>query len=152
VLRPNPPLSKLGLKFLLAIMVAMNGVIAAAFVLRGAWPVTPFMGADVGILAWALHRSSEAAKSREELSLTPSKLCVDYYAPGAKPRHVELNPYWVRVQLNEPVSSRNPIILASHDHRFAIGSFLPPHERLSFARALRSALVRVRTARAALQD
>jgi uncharacterized membrane protein len=140
VLRPNPPLPPIACSCLVAIVAAINVIIALIFVLRGAWPVTPFMGLDVLILAWAFFSSSKAAKAREELQLTRSELRVDYYPARGEPRHVGLNPYWVQVRLDEPVWGRVAITLASHGRRFQIGSFLSPDDRVSFAKALISAL------------
>lgn len=51
VLRPNPPLPPVACFCLVAVVAAMNFTIALIFILRGAWPVTPFMGADGFALA-----------------------------------------------------------------------------------------------------
>jgi uncharacterized membrane protein len=102
------------------------------------------MGADVLLLVWALSTSNKAARRREELLLTASSLHVDVFPAGGRPTHAELNPYWVRVQLEQPIEGRSPITLASHGWRLEIGSFLPPCERLSLARALRLALDKAR--------
>ena len=140
VLRPNPPLSAVACICLVAGVAAVNVIIALIFILRGAWPVTPFMGADVLIFAWALFSSTGAAKTREELWLSRSELRVDYYPAHGAPRHVGLNPYWVQVRLEEPVGGRSTIALASHGRRLQIGSFLSPSDRSSLAKALVSAL------------
>jgi uncharacterized membrane protein len=144
VLRPNPPLPPIACICLVATAAAMNVSIALIFVLRGAWPVTPFMGVDVVVLAWAFFSSSRAAKAREELQLTRSELRVDYYPARGAPRRVELNPYWVKVELNEVVRGQSAITLASHGRRLQIGSFLSRGDRISFARALINALRIVR--------
>lgn len=146
VLRPNPPLPPVACLCLLAAVAAVNIAIALLFVLRGAWPVTPFMGADVALLAWAFFSSSKAAKTREELELSRSELRVDFYPARGEPRHVGLNPYWVKVELNEPLWGRRAITLASHGNRLQIGSFLSPVDRASFAKALAGALGMARRA------
>lgn len=140
VLRPNPPLAPVACVCLLAAVAVTNIAIALLFVLRGAWPVTPFMGADVLVLAWAFRSSSRAARTREELELRRSELCIDYYPAHGEPRHVGLNPYWVRVELDEPLPGRGAIILVNHNKRLQIGSFLSAGDRASFATALSSAL------------
>lgn len=146
VLRPNPPLPPLLRKLLITVVATLNLAFALMFLLRGAWPVTPFMGADVLFLAWALASSSKSAKRREEVRVTRSELRVDYYPPQGKPISVELNPYWVRVYVDEPPKGSNVVTLASHGRRLRIGSFLPPRDRLSLAQALRAALDRARQA------
>ena len=146
VLRPNPPLPPVACLCLLAAVAAVNVTIALLFVLRGAWPVTPFMGADVALLAWAFFSSSKAAKTREELELSRSELRVDFYPPRGDPKRVGLNPYWVKVELNEPLWGQRAITLASHGKRLQIGSFLSPDDRASFAKALTRALGMARRA------
>ncbi|HEX3429974.1 MAG TPA: DUF2244 domain-containing protein [Rhizomicrobium sp.] len=140
VLRPNPPLPASLRNLLITVVAAFNLAFAIMFLLRGAWPVTPFMGADVLFLAWALSISSKAGNRREEVQVTRSKLRVDYYPPQANLTWVELNPYWVRIYVDEPLNGRTAVTLASHGRRLRIGAFLPPDDRLSLAQALRSAL------------
>jgi uncharacterized membrane protein len=57
-----------------------------------------------------------------------------------------LNPYWVRVQLEEPAGRSSRLTLWSHGKGIRIGAFLPPMERASFAQRLKSALYSARTA------
>jgi uncharacterized membrane protein len=140
VLRPNRPLPRPALCCLLAGVAAVNLFFGSIFVLRGAWPVSSFMGANVLCLAWALSSSNKAAKHREELRLTEAALHVDVYPVRGEPSHAELNPYWLRIHLEEPIEGRSPITLASHGRHLQIGSFLPPCERVSLACALRAAL------------
>lgn len=143
-LRPNPPMSAAVLKLVLAIIATMNLAIAIWFVSRGAWPVTPFMGADVALLGWALHASRVAARRREELRVTSSSLCLDRVPPRGSPTHVEFNPYWVRVELEEPPQSASRLTLRSHGRVEQIGAFLPPAERRNVAQALKAALWKAR--------
>jgi uncharacterized membrane protein len=144
VLRPNTPMSLQARRRIVAAVAAMNTIFAGFFVLRGAWPVTPFMGTDVFLLAWALYTSGNAAKCREEVRLTGSVLRVDYFPACGEPTHIELNPYWVRVGVDEVDESRGAISLATQGRLLRIGSFLSPRERLSLANALSFALERAR--------
>ncbi|MGH6875876.1 MAG: DUF2244 domain-containing protein [Rhizomicrobium sp.] len=146
-LRPNPPMSAAALKSVIAGMAAINLAFGLYFILRGAWPVTPFMGADVALLAWALRASRHAARRREEVRITPAALRVDRYPARGKPSHVEFNPYWVRVDLDEPVSNSSKLTLASHGRAVQIGAFLPPGEKRSVAQTLRMALRQARETR-----
>lgn len=146
VLRPNPPLPPSACLWLLVTVAIVNMAIALVFVLRGAWPVTPFMGVDVLVLAWAFLSSNRAAKRREELELSRAELRIDYYPARGAPKHVGLNPYWVRVELDEPLWGKRAITLASHGKQLQIGSFLTPGDRASIAKALASALGTARRA------
>jgi uncharacterized membrane protein len=137
-------MSAAALKLVLAIVATMNLAFAIWFVSRGAWPITPFMGADVAFLGWALHATRVAARRREELRVTHSSLCLDRTPPRGSPTHVEFNPYWVRVELEEPPRSPSRLTLRSHGRAEQIGAFLPPAERRSVAQALRDAIWKAR--------
>lgn len=138
VLRPNPPLPPRVLGWILGTVTAINAGFALSFALRGAWPMAPFLGLDVALLAWAFRTSVRAARREEHLTLTPSTLRVQH-----RPRvrdDVELNPYWVRVELPE----RGPLTLWSHGRSVGIGAFLCPDEKVSLAHSLKDALWRLR--------
>jgi uncharacterized membrane protein len=137
VLRPNPALDPRILLAILIVVAAINLAFAAYFLLRGAWPVAPFMGADIALLAWAFRASWRASKREERLTLTRSRLVVER-RPGDA---VVLNPYWVRVELEPPAGH---LTLWSHGKAVRFGSFLPQDERQSLAEALRRALWQAR--------
>ena len=77
-LRPNPPMSPKVLKLTLALVASLNLAFASYFVFRGAWPVMPFMGLDVALLAWAFRASVRASKKSEHVTLTRELGSVDY--------------------------------------------------------------------------
>ena len=67
VLEPNRPLAT---RWLLAIVAAVGFISFVAgimFVLHGAWPVTPFLGADVVLLACLSCRETPCASPRNSV-------------------------------------------------------------------------------------
>ena len=146
VLKPAPPMSPRALSIILGIVIAMNAAFAVYFVSKGAWPMMPFMGVDIALLAWAFRASARAAKREEHVVLTPSLLNIARKSPEGAVNEVALNPYWVRVHLDEPPGRASQLTLWSHGKSVRIGSFLPPLERLSFAERLKAALYLARTA------
>jgi uncharacterized membrane protein len=145
VLRPAPPMSARALSIVLGIVIAMNAAFAIYFVSHGAWPMMPFMGADIALLAWAFRASTRAAKREEHVVLTPSLLNIARKSPGGAVSEVTLNPYWVRVDIADPPEHGSQLTLWSHGKGVRVGSFLPPLERASFAERLKSALRTART-------
>jgi uncharacterized membrane protein len=145
VLQPAPPLSPRVLLTILGIVTAMNAAFALYFVLRGAWPMMPFMGADIALLAWAFRASTRAAKREEHVVLTPSLLAIARRSPEGAVSEVKLNPYWVRVDIADPPEHGSQLTLWSHGKGVGVGSFLPPLERASFAERLKSALRKARS-------
>jgi uncharacterized membrane protein len=147
-LRPNPPMSAGALKLVLGVVATVNLVFALNFVLRGAWFVAPFMGVDVLLLAWALNAGRIAAHAFERIRLTPVNLSILHQPARGAAREFALNPYWVRVDMDDPPTRTSRLVLRSHGRAIQIGTFLPPEERLSFAQALRGALGRARQSQA----
>jgi uncharacterized membrane protein len=143
VLRPNPPLSPKALGLILGVVAAINLAFALGFLLRGAWPMAPFMGADVALLAWAFRTSLVASRREERLTLTASSLRI-VRRPGTS--ETVLNPYWVRVEMENPPQSR--LTLWSHGTGIRIASFLGVADRTSLAILLRDALFLARNYRA----
>lgn len=149
VLRPNPPLGPHALLTILIAVAAVDCAFAASFALRGAWPIAPFMGADVALLAWAFHASLRAARRREHVTLTPSELHIARQPARGEPAKVALNPYWVRVDLEGEGRPSRRLMLSSHGRSVQLGSFLAPEDRVSLAEALKAALRAVKDFRPA---
>lgn len=140
VLRPSPPLSPRVLLAILCFFVVVNLAIALYFVSRGAWPIAPFLGADVALLAWAFRASLIAARREEHVTLTRALLRVARRPPRGRGDEVRFNPYWVRVEMADPPEHWSQLTLWSHGKGLKIGAFLAPAERASFARLLKDAL------------
>jgi uncharacterized membrane protein len=146
VLEPNRPLHAKGRAILLGFVAVVSFVTALAFALNGAWPVTPFFGADVVLLALAMHVSVRASRKRERLTLTSQKLLIERISANGASRREELNPYWLRVEHEDPELMGCELALVSRGRRWVVGSFLGAEERATLADALRGALREVRLA------
>jgi uncharacterized membrane protein len=140
VLRPSPPLSPRLLGAILAGVAVVNVAIALYFVMRGAWPIAPFLGADVALLAWAFRASSIAARCEEHVTLTNSVLRIARRSARGNDDEIRLNPYWVRVDMDEPPEHWSQLTVRSHGKAVRIGAFLAPELRAVFAQSLKSAL------------
>jgi uncharacterized membrane protein len=140
VLKPAPPLSPRAMAIVLSVVAAMNLAFALSFVLRGAWPVMPFMGLDVALLAWAFRAARKAARREEHVVVTPERLHIERRPPDGSKSEIAFNPYWVRVHMDDPPEHGSQLTLRSHGKSVRIGAFLPPLERASFAEALRAAI------------
>src|SRR5512146_580695 len=139
-LRPSPPMAPRTLLVILAVVASFNIAFALSFILRGAWPIAPFMGLDVVLLAWAFRASTIAARRFEQVTLTPSLLRVEQHSAKGAVKEADFNPYWVRVDLQRPTEYTNRLFLRSHGRELQLGSFLAPQVREGFAEALKSAL------------
>lgn len=140
VLRPSPPLAPKVLFWIVFVVGFINLVFALSFVLHGAWPLAPFMGLDVVLLAWAFRAATIAARREEHIVLTPAQLSVERRFPKKPLRAWTFNPYWVRVEMDDPAEHQSQLTLWSHGKFLRIGQFLAPEERARFAQRLRVAL------------
>jgi uncharacterized membrane protein len=146
VLEPNRPLHAKGRAIVLGFVALVSFIAALVFTLNGAWPVTPFFGADVALLALAMHVSVRASRRRERLTLTSQKLLIERISASGASRREELNPYWLRVEHEDPELMGCELALVSRGRRWVVGSFLGAEERASLADALRGALREARLA------
>lgn len=145
-LRPNPPLPPRALLAILCAVAAINLAFVISFVLQGAWPIAPFMGADVALLAWAFRQSRIAAEREERVTLTRDALQICRLPLKSDVPDVSLNPYWVRVEMDDPPDHGSQLTLWSHGRGVRIGSFLAPRERAALASRLKTALFRAKNA------
>jgi uncharacterized membrane protein len=139
-LRPSPPMQARTLLVILAVVASFNIAFALSFILRGAWPIAPFMGLDVALLAWAFRSSTLAARRFEHVTVTPTMLRVEKHPAKGPAKAAEFNPYWVRVDLQRPTEFSNRLFVRSHGREMQVGDFLAPSVRENFAAVLKSAL------------
>ena len=146
ILQPHRSLGRGGFRVLMAVVVAMNIIIAGIFVANGAWPVVPFCGLDVLALWLAFRVSYRSARQYERVRLTDSALTVQRIHWKVPERRWSFHPYWLRISHDERTQHdrRGPaagqVMLSSHGQSVGVGSFLSPDERSAFAHALGDAL------------
>jgi len=144
ILEPNRPLSPRGLLFVLGVVACFSFIAGMLFVLQGAWPIIPFFGADVLALALAFAVCVRAARKRERLLLTYDRLVIERIAPNGRTAREEIDPYWLRVDHQDPERTGCELALVHREKRWVIGSFLGPDDRATLAEALREALHKAR--------
>lgn len=144
VLVPHRSLNERGLTgVMIAVSVVSFGA-GLAFYLMGAWPVVGFLGLDVLLIYIGLRINLNRARAREALRLTDRVLTIDRVSPEGAVRRTELQPYWLRVDLADPVEHDSKVWLSSHGRSVSVGNFLAPSQRASLATALRDALRRLK--------
>ena len=80
----------------------------------------------------------------ETVRLTEENLTVVRVSSGGRIQRWSFQPYWLRVAIDDPPRQDSKLVLTSHGKSLAIGSFLTPPERLDLARALETALYKLR--------
>ena len=113
---------------------------ASGFAVLGYWPLLPFAGLEIGLLAWAL----DALRSREsyyEMLTIDGDAVVLEWRTARESGHREMNRQWVRVQCNCSTPGRNcRLSLRSHGRETEVGHYLSDEARLKLADKLRNKL------------
>ena len=141
---PNCSLSVRGAQlFFLSVCVpplAIGGFLA----LKGFWPVLPFAGLELAVLAWALNASLARRFCRQTITVTEADVSVESRERSRRaqvvfPRH------WAQVKLRRPATRLHPsrLTIESHGRQCELGSFLTEEERRGLALRLQRLIGRV---------
>lgn len=144
VLRPHRSLGPGGFAIVMAVATAFGFTIGITFMLAGAWPVFGFCGLEILLLYIAFRLNYRSGRRYERIRLTDDGLQVRCYGPKGEVARWEIEPNWLRVDIDESAPRTSRLTLSSHGRSVTIGRFLPPAERIEVAHALRAALERYR--------
>jgi uncharacterized membrane protein len=146
VLTPHRSLSPRGFAILMTVAGLIGFGFGAAFMLLGAWPIFGFCGAEWLLFYYCFRLNYRAARLQERLRLTAEALTVERLDPRGRVQSWTFQPYWLRIEMDDPPDHGSQLALTSHGRRLTIGSFLSPVERADLARALRAALAATKSA------
>ncbi len=144
VLYPNRSLPNAGFVAVMAVVIAVNLTLGLSFYAIGAWPVLGFCGLDIFLVWLAFKLSYRQGRLHERVRVTPEEMWVARVLPSGHETRWRLQPYWTRVELDEPARHESQIRVTSKGQTLILGSFLSPQERDRFARALARALGRAK--------
>ncbi len=144
VLEPHRSLSQSGFLTLMAAVIVVSFAAGIAFSFMGAWPVFGFFGLDAVLIYIAFKINYRSARESETIRLTEEKLTVVRVNASGRVERWSFQPYWLKVDIEDSARNDGKLMLTSHGKSLVIGSFLAPHERLDFARALETALYKLR--------
>ena len=140
VLAPHCSLNIRGAFIFFAIVCAGTLGIALVATVLGYWPVLPFAGAEMALLAWALRSSMLRRFERETILITDTEVVVESRSAlkgGENPRRFVFQRHWARVKIRRPNSARSSLVIESHGRAREIGKFLTEEERRQLAAELR---------------
>ena len=145
VITPHRSLPHLGFLVLMIAFGTVSFITGVMFMLTGAWPVFGFFGLDVLLLYWAFRANYRAARAYEEVEVTCARLMVRKVSPRGRVREWALNPLWVRlIKVVHEDFGIEKLLLVSRGRQLAVGTFLSPDEKESFAAELTKALSEAR--------
>jgi|SRR5579862_7030254 len=118
----------------------MGGFLA----LKGFWPILPFAGLEMALLAWALKVSLERRFHSQTITVTDADVTVESHQSASHQRLV-FPRHWAQVKLRRPAASLHPsrLTIESHGRQCELGSFLTEEERRGLALRLQRVIGRV---------
>ncbi len=136
-LAPNCSLSPQGAILFVGSLALVTFSAAGFFAAMGFWPVLPFAGLEIGLLAWAVRTSMRRGAEREIIVVSDESVEIERRGRSGTgktvfPRH------WARVKLRDPLPSLHPsrLTIESHGRTCEIGKFLTEEERRALASRL----------------
>jgi uncharacterized membrane protein len=136
-LRPRCSLTPQGARIFVGIVAGSTFGVGTIFALQGFWPVLPFAGLEVAVLAWAVRASMRAGVERETIVITERWVTITHH--GLKGEHCSVFPrHWAKVKLRAPPVALHPsrLMLESHGRACEVGRFLTEDERRNLAARL----------------
>ncbi len=136
-LSPNCSLSPRGAVLFVGSLALVVFGVATFFAWRGLWPVLPFAGLEVGLLAWAVRTSLKRGTQRELIVISEASVVVERRGAGESLRTV-FTRHWATVKLRDPQLSAHPsrLTIESRGRACEVGRFLTEEERRSLAQRL----------------
>ena len=134
---PNCSLTPRGARLFVGSLGALTFAVAGFFALQGYWPVLPFAGLEIGLLAWAVRASMRRGLERETILVTDADVVIERRAPSGSRRTV-FPRHWARVTLRGPQPARHPsrLTIESHGRACEVGRFLTEDARRRLAAQL----------------
>ena len=140
LLMPHRSLPPLGFAILMAAISLVSFGAGLTFYLIGAWPIVGFFGLDVLLVYVAFRVSFRRMRAFETLRLTEQILVFERVTPAGVRRRWTFQPYWLRIEFDDPPQHGSQLRLRSHGRAVTVGAFLALPERQDLAAALRAAL------------
>jgi len=145
LLTPHRSLGRRGFTMLMLVFGGICLVNGFVFLMAGAWPVFGFCGADIALLFGAFWLNYRAARAREEVSVSRTRLHISKTTPSGRRTDYLFNPFWARFRVARHDEIGITGMQVSGEGRSTeVGSFLNPADRETFASAFSLALAKVR--------
>ena len=141
---PNCSLSVREARLFFAIACIAPFGVAGFLALKGFWPILPFAGLEMALLAWALTVCLERRFHRQTITVTDAEVSIDTCA-RTRNEHIVFPRHWAQVKLRRPAARLHPsrLTIESHGRQCELGSFLTEEERRGLALRLQRVIGRV---------
>jgi uncharacterized membrane protein len=109
-------------------------VVAGVTAWHGFWPVLPFAGLEMGLLAWALKTTFDRRRETETITVSDDAVRVESVHHYRR-SEVVFSRHWSQVKLRRPISRLHPcrLTIESKGRELEVGRFLTEEERHGLA-------------------
>jgi uncharacterized membrane protein len=145
-LTPNRSLDRRHSRWLIAGVGGVFLLMGVRLLFLGAWPVIPFMIADVLLLIWAFRASYRSGRAYEWLRIEDGWLTLCRVSAYGQRQPIRFDPDRTVARLERISEDQNRLWLASGAQRASVGAFLSPAEREALYPVLAAGLARWRAA------
>ena len=141
---PNCALRPRSAAWFFASICCVSFTIAGVLALRGMWPILPFAGLEMVVLAWALHASLRRRHYSQTILLSEDRIRIET-RDGQKLEQHEFTRHWARVTLRTADRRLHPsrLTIESHGRACEVGGFLNEEERRALAGRLMRSVGRI---------
>jgi len=148
VITPHRSLGRDSTRLVLTLCCLATVVSSIPFLLLGAWPVAFFFAIDLIAIFIAFRVNFRAARSVEEIILTPIDLLLRQISHRGVRSERRFNPLWTKLDREvDDEFGLQTLTLVSRGERVVIARELSPGERESFAEAFGKALAQAKSGR-----
>jgi uncharacterized membrane protein len=140
VLEPPRSLSPRGFNRVMLALGALSFIVGLVFLLTGAYPVVGFMGLEMLALWLVFQASFRAQSARTYVRVTAETVIVRKVDGWGRERRAKLASHFARVEFDRAAHGANALRIAASNRAYALGEFLTPRERETFARRLAAAI------------
>ncbi|PIW29677.1 MAG: DUF2244 domain-containing protein [Rhodospirillales bacterium CG15_BIG_FIL_POST_REV_8_21_14_020_66_15] len=143
-LRPHRSSTLRGVHVFMWVLAVFWVPLSVLFIVIGAWPVFPFMGAEVLLLYALLRLNLRRGREVETIAVTARELCVERVSHWGKRDRWSFQPQWLQVLIENRRGRHADLLLRSHGRSLAIGRFLTVDEKVGVAERLKRVLADLR--------
>lgn len=144
ILTPNRSFDRAHLPWLVGAVGLIFFVGGLRFLVLGAWPILPFMAADLALLWWAFRASYAGGRGHERVLLAGDALTLHRVSARGVEKSFGFEPLWTRVQVEETPLGDAHVFLAARGRRVRVGQFLSAPERREVGAVIAAALTAYR--------
>ena len=138
--RPNCSLSINGKILVLASLCVITFLSAAVFAVMGAWPILPFAGLEMLLMALAFYQIACHERDYERITFEGDRVVLEI-RDNVRFFRTEYNRYWAQAELHcRSVGRQCSLALWSHGHSTELGRHLNDDQRAALAHELQKRL------------